>query len=406
MQNLTAFVQQLTDVYEHLYDLVYLRTHPLLPQLISGSAANRKDSAWELHHLLLSVIEDLNPGPTAPITSREWRRHRLLTLRYADGLPAAAVADQLAISRRHYYREHESALEAVAQVLWERGFGRAVEAAPIAADSADVERMELLRLEAARAAQTRRYARLDQVLSGVLGVIQDRLTGAGVTVMVDLPEALPQIMVEGMVLRQFLIGMLAALVDVSSAREWRLTAEPRDEQLWLLVHGDPSPLAVDAELLETRLADGAELTALSGAGIELVRQGRTVETLAFVLPLEPQATVLLVDDNEDTLMLMQRSLTPYHYRVVVTTSAQEAIQLATQLQPIAMTIDLMMPDMDGWDVLQTLLNQPSTRHIPIIVCSVLRQKELALSLGATAFLEKPVVEETLLQVLRSVSKQS
>ena len=61
-----------------------------------------------------------------------------------------------------------------------------------------------------------------------------------------------------------------------------------------------------------------------------------------------------------------------------------------------------MPRQDGWDVLQVLLNQPETRHIPILVCSVLRQKELALSMGATAFLEKPVTEQVLLAALAAL----
>ncbi len=68
----------------------------------------------------------------------------------------------------------------------------------------------------------------------------------------------------------------------------------------------------------------------------------------------------------------------------------------------AIILDLMMPDQDGWDLMQIFLNQASTQAIPIIVCSVLKQKELALSLGATAFMEKPVAEQELLSVLASL----
>jgi CheY-like chemotaxis protein len=64
----------------------------------------------------------------------------------------------------------------------------------------------------------------------------------------------------------------------------------------------------------------------------------------------------------------------------------------------------MIPDRDGWDLLQVLLNQPDTQHIPIIICSVLKQKELALSLGATAFLEKPISEQSLLSVLTALEE--
>src|SRR5579859_6225615 len=114
------FVVQLADAYEHIYDLVYLRTHPLLERLTEDKSMSRKDQAWQLHHLLLNVIGELDPGPHAPAFSREWRRHRLMVMRYVDGLTPQVVADQLAISRRHFYREHENALEAVAEVLVKR----------------------------------------------------------------------------------------------------------------------------------------------------------------------------------------------------------------------------------------------------------------------------------------------
>ena len=82
----------------------------------------------------------------------------------------------------------------------------------------------------------------------------------------------------------------------------------------------------------------------------------------------------------------------------------EALALARQVQPFAITLDLMMPGQDGWDTLQTLTNQSGTQHIPVIVCTVLNAKELALRLGATFFLEKPVSEQVLLDALRALEK--
>jgi CheY-like chemotaxis protein len=114
-----------------------------------------------------------------------------------------------------------------------------------------------------------------------------------------------------------------------------------------------------------------------------------------------QRTVLVVDDNEDALELFRRYLSPL-YRVATAGTAHKALEQARQLQPHAITLDLMMPEQDGWDLLQTLLNQPDTRHIPIIVCTVLKQKALALSLGAAAFLEKPVSKQELLTALKAL----
>src|SRR5436190_5564713 len=120
MTHETEFARQVADAYEHLYDLVYLGSHPLMKLLPAESASGRRDGAWKLHQLLLDTIEELNPGPQAPTFSREWRRHRLMVLRYTDGLTPEAAADQLAVSRRQFYRLHEAALDALASVIWNR----------------------------------------------------------------------------------------------------------------------------------------------------------------------------------------------------------------------------------------------------------------------------------------------
>src|SRR5689334_24086326 len=120
MLSFEEFNQQLTDAYEHLYDLVYLRTHPLMTTLVPEPNVNRKDAAWQMHHLLLNTIRELNRGAQAPLYSREWRRYQLMMLRFVDCESPQAVADQLAISRRHYYRGQETGIGAIASILWNR----------------------------------------------------------------------------------------------------------------------------------------------------------------------------------------------------------------------------------------------------------------------------------------------
>src|SRR5258706_1327766 len=155
------FVSELADAYEHIYDLVYLRTHPFLNYLFGESQGSTKEKAWQLHHTLLNAIEELDPGPQVPAFSREWRRRRLMVLRYVDGLTPQAVADQLAISRRHYYRAHEGAMTAIADILWNR-YGATKTQEPVLIQSsqdkepASSDRMELLRLEAAQIAHSDR----------------------------------------------------------------------------------------------------------------------------------------------------------------------------------------------------------------------------------------------------------
>jgi len=113
-------------------------------------------------------------------------------------------------------------------------------------------------------------------------------------------------------------------------------------------------------------------------------------------------TVLVADDNDDILDLFERYLTGHGYTMLTARDGAETIALAKRCLPDAITLDLMMPQQDGWDVLVTLTNRPETQHIPVIVCSVLGAKALSLSLGASLFLEKPVSEQSLLSALAAL----
>jgi CheY-like chemotaxis protein len=400
------YADQIETAYEHLYDLVYLRTHPLAGLLAPDPALSRKDRAWRLHHLLLEAIEELDPGPQAPTFSREWRRHRLMVLRYVDGLDPQSVADQIGIGRRHYYREQEAAIEAIACILRDRYLEQAAQApseAEAGQQAASPSRLELLRLEVARSAQAGRYASLSEVFTALLPLLRERLAQRQLDVHLALPESLPRPALERSLLRQLLLGLLGFLIERAQAATIQIVAQLEAEAVYLALAVEP-PSAVhptpQTEVQE-RLSAFEELAALGGARV-VPLLGRSVAGFELRLPTGPQQTVLVVDDNEDVIELFQRYLGPHGYQVAAARTAQEALDLAPRLQPQAITLDLMMPGQDGWDLLHLLLDRPDTRHIPIIVCSVLRQKELALSLGATAFLGKPITEEALLAVLEAL----
>jgi CheY-like chemotaxis protein len=84
------------------------------------------------------------------------------------------------------------------------------------------------------------------------------------------------------------------------------------------------------------------------------------------------------------------------------TRATAGLELAEQLVPDAIILDVMMPDMDGWELLQRLRSLPSTSAIPVIICSVFSDPELAFSLGASAVLSKPVKQADILETLRQL----
>lgn len=392
------FVHQVRDAYEHLYDLVYLRTHPLVELLVPNPELDRKERAWRLHNLLLETIEELNPGPQAPAYSHEWRRYKLMLHRYAEGLDPQAVADELAISRRHFYREREKALEAVAEVLWERVQNRPPAELAVTKEEQPADRLELLRLEAARMGRDNRQAHLPEILQGVISLASQLAAQHGTWIECRLSQELPPIRTERTILRQVLLGLVSCLVEHAEGGAIRIRTREQEDRVILTLRcqgqGGMGPQEGD------RLAVLDELAATQGVEIcRVAEPGELGFDLSF--PTAPPPTILVVDDNEDTLQLFQRYLS-HDYRVVTARSSAEAIKLAEELQPYAITLDLMMPQQDGWEALQILTNRPQTQHIPVIVCTVLAERELALSLGAAAFLEKPISQQRLLGALKAL----
>jgi CheY-like chemotaxis protein len=331
-----------------------------------------------------------------------------MLLRYVKALEPDVVADQLTISRRHFYREHKIALEAITDILWERFVVHSPqpqETSEFSEGQASLNRVELLRLEVARMSQANRYARVTDVVQGVLDLLQEMFHQHGLDVRLALPESLPGVSVNQNLLRQVLLGILGCLTEGASHATIVLSARIEGSEVWLAsrmqscAEIDPGDEKNGADQLAT-LEQMAELSS-----VEIVPEwtGPTLSGFSIRLPIADR-TVLVVDDNRDVLELFRRYLTAHHYRVSTSSSAQGALDLARKLQPYAITLDLMMPDQDGWDLLQALFNHPNTQHIPIIVCTVLKQRALALSLGATAFLEKPVTEQALLAALRALEE--
>jgi len=111
------------------------------------------------------------------------------------------------------------------------------------------------------------------------------------------------------------------------------------------------------------------------------------------------SAILVIDDEPAARDLVQRVLTKEGYRVQTAASGPEGLSLARQIQPAAITLDVMMPGMDGWAVLTVLKADPVTADIPVIMITVVDDKNLGFALGASDYLIKPIEWDRLLAVL-------
>lgn len=111
-------------------------------------------------------------------------------------------------------------------------------------------------------------------------------------------------------------------------------------------------------------------------------------------------TVLVIDDDPTARDIVQRYLNQMGYRVLMASSGEEGLVKAREERPDAITLDVLMPQMDGWAVLTALRDDSDTAEIPVIVMTILDNRNLGFSLGATDFLNKPVNKAQFQRVVR------
>jgi CheY-like chemotaxis protein len=197
-------------------------------------------------------------------------------------------------------------------------------------------------------------------------------------------------------LQQLLIGIITRLPSRASGGQTTIHATLEDGQVKITI---ASPVGEDAgfavEQLET------DLIVPPGTAIETnVRAGHVY--CQIITASIGQRTVLVVDDNADVVHYYRRCTVGTSYRIVPVSLGQGLLKAVEDHRPAIIVLDVMLPDIDGWQLLTHLHEHPLTRSTPVIVCSVVKEEALALALGATIFLAKPVEPERFVEALDQV----
>jgi PAS domain S-box-containing protein len=154
--------------------------------------------------------------------------------------------------------------------------------------------------------------------------------------------------------------------------------------------------------VESEFGKGSQFEITLPANLQVEKKPAKTKSMTIRMPeLPTEAGVLLViDDDESVRHLLETYLSKVGYQVAVATNGPEGIKLAKKLHPHAITLDVMMPGMDGWEVLSQLKAIPELAHIPVIMLTMLEDQEIGYSLGAAEYLTKPISRHELINVLR------
>jgi CheY-like chemotaxis protein len=381
----------LQEALAHLYDPEFEAADSLVRFLGCSSDGG----VLAVQSRLLQAIEGLRPADDGVSQGRARTVYEVLRCRYVLGMTQEETAERLRISVTSVWRAQREAAHAVAVHLWGQ---MQSETAPGSGQHQAQDWQAQARHELA---SLRDYSQvissdLGEVLQGVLKLEESLTERRGVEVEVAFVQAGIEAALHPTVLRQVLITALARVLAYTVSDTVRIYAglEDADVRITITAAVDMDHGVVDADLLRgILLPDEVSADATIEGGQAFVYLG---------VPAVGRSTVLAVDDNRDMIRFYRRSMEGTRYQIVDVQRGEDVRVAIDAYDPDVILLDVMLPDVDGWELLSRLYEDPATRHIPVIVCSVVHEEDLAHALGAALYLSKPIRRRELVDAVDRV----
>ncbi len=390
------FANQIRLALQNLHDFAHLQKLPVT-NLLSAPNGTLDQGVRLLRSEILEAIEHLNPKGNTTSRAKERRPYALLYGRFVQGMTTAELAEELAISVRQLRREQARALNAVTALLWDKLSGRLdgnldeVQLEPAGFSGGTSEAAQTETEQLISQAHVDDLA-LRDLIDGVLATLAPVAAGRKIDLMNKLSQDLPLVRANRVVLRQGLMGLLSYIL------QRLLTGQ-------ISIEGTSSKgvtLRIDAigklqsrDLTSVGLDISRKLISSLGGKIEIKDESRRWRA-EINLPVAEDLPLLVMDDNAGLIELFRRYLAGRGYRVLEAHNAEEAIETGREFELRLIILDIMMPEQDGWEILQRLTLAPETKSVPVMICSVLNEPEIAHTLGAADYLPKPVTQDDLL----------
>ena len=360
-----------------------------------------------LSRTLTEAIESFGSSESPSVGSDAKRIYELLYYRYVQCVSQKDLAQQLAVSVRQVRREQSRAVAVLADHLREQYGLSSAQIAAITEQKShepDVEehRDELLDELKWLQQDAGEMASPAEELRAVVGLLEPLIQQANVQMEVETGGDLADILVpvSAVALRQALLSLLNWVIRWSTSGEVsiRVTQQPETAVLRIRARRPEQSAHRSAGPEPDGLHDAKRLLQFCGTTMKMEERDDNL-MIEVGLPFQDAVRVLVVDDNRDTLQLVERYAFGSRYRIIPSDDPKQTLPIVEQQCPTIIVIDVMMASLDGWELLRQLREHPTTVCCPIIVCTVLAQENVAVSLGANGFLRKPISQQAFLNAL-------
>ena len=403
--------EEVHEALSHLYDNDLLgqsllaSRFPGLADLPLGKRADR------LRALLLEAIEVLRPSRRCAFGSLESRHYDVLCLRYVEDMPATRMAEELSLGRRQVHRDLLEAEFRLAEVLAARiradelkqqprqaASGRAPE--PTRGPGGTVRANDPLSDELMVLRSQPAVVDMLALLRSALKLLAPLAERTGANIEAPVETGAIYVTADPAILRQLIIQLIGFAIQLAPHGQVPIDLQQSSDGTSLTI-GFP---ALDgAQLASLKEAQRIALSQRIQCEIAKSANGKTAVHLHF--QGSSPFLVLVVEDNPGAVELYRRYLEGSGWRVHSTSDPRLASALARSHQPDAIILDIMMPGLDGWSVIESLSSSPATAAIPILICSVVQDIHLGEALGVKAYLKKPVARGELLAALNQCLPQ-
>ena len=409
----SSFSKHVRNALNHLYDLDYLRHSPLISAF---RIQNRFDAATTLQRLLIDSIENLRPGIGELPLSEKRKIYEILYFRYIQQFKQEEVAHHIGVSERQFRREQDHALDVLATLLQTKYSQEGLPESPKAREAAPAS-MKNSDWDWIKSAHAERVSNLKTFISEIQNMMQPVAAHYRASIRVRCASSLPELSAHPVAARQILLNLVQAAIYHGVDGKVVVSVEADGSFVEFGIWAEPSspgPFSHEEkrggregkggedlrkkEQEDNLIKVAAYLAQLSGGRVS-IEGGAAGFACRCILPAVNGITVVAIDDNHDILDLLERYTAGTRYHLVRSSQSESVIDLAIQVRAHIIVLDVMMPKMDGWELLGRIRSHPQTANIPVIVLTILDQEELALSLGAQALVLKPVTQDPFLAAL-------